>query len=1234
MQRGKRPVKSARSAGSLNVEPDFHQELINDNRALISCFLVTDNFHVLSGSHNGQHSYVSSSLLTDTEYPDPYLEVAFQCAYHEQLPPPDTMDDEHDETHDRRQDDKGYRSLHRACVKFTSTDFAELRIVRLEARTNENIQLQELSFSDAIAQGNRAIAPKKLVDEFAFFKEPLNQGELFVLRIELEKDLDIKTSGMHTPKFFGEQNDRWLELCQHHLTSRSFNLVINAPPGTLQAKVSEMTNSWERMLKSPGPFYQFYGNHPEKPFVKSGSSTDNVPRQFRPTNFQAPAQTAFMHKHEYNALLAYGYIDEHEHSQEPYRKLAAHPVELKFVEIPNSKGREFMALVLETDIGSARLQPGDPFKINMITDDVAEDATTNAAENASGDPQSAAAESTSAAAENASGDPQSAAAESASTAAENTSGDPQSAIDEEREMEEWIEFLSNLPDDREEKAREIRDYRERKNLIRKVKAPAPAPAPADINLWIGKVGKDDSWIPDGYRNLYTIRPYHHDTNTWNHEFKVRALPWTTVADPDFKGKLQRHPGQLGLLVFDLSEKQKKQVLAANHEMFMKAGQMEELWKLLLMNRISELKRVDFYGTITEKMPDFSILKENMNNGQKAAFEGLRSMPAFATALHGPPGTGKTHWAAKVISPLVQEPNQETNERHQIYAIAATNEEADKLAGEIDFVLGKRVRRRDDQPVTVVRLLPWHVEHHLARKDLEKARQDRLPEEKSDVYDLIYALINPSDPTGMSKDEQQAEKTLLRYRNSTICSAQGDPRVKEPKLHLAQHMLRELDADSTRSVQVWSTLAVQLKQYEQHAAEFNEEQVQSMNEHIRNLRDAVLQRADVIVSTPFTAGQGFLRQLIKPSHIIVDESSQIPEPCLWPLLAFYTSGHNPKFQAMILMGDHYQLPPTVIASKENCHFGAQLGTSFFYRLIANDVALPALYQQQRMHIDIADAPKEIFYKSRLQTSYMTNHNTDDGARIMRSFNKSSLKIEKNMVLIDTPEGVQQQNSISSSFNEPNVQATMALVERILRHFQTNEVSHYILDAGSICILTFYSAQERLHRIAMAELDKKSPDLGANRVKIATVDKFQGQESPIVILDMVVVDSIGFLNVPGRMNSALTRAQNALYVISSYDETHKTLKDKPKRHTFMYALFNRWHEVQVLRKPSFIRAHLQTWAKNNKDSTLDAIAEEGLSDDGKTQWNQDTDDGKAQWNQDTASTYEDASSSSPSPENVDW
>jgi len=88
----------------------------------------------------------------------------------------------------------------------------------------------------------------------------------------------------------------------------------------------------------------------------------------------------------------------------------------------------------------------------------------------------------------------------------------------------------------------------------------------------------------------------------------------------------------------------------------------------------------------------------------------------------------------------------------------------------------------------------------------------------------------------------------------------------------------------------------------------------------------------------------------------------------------------------------------------------------------------------------------------------------------------------------------------------------LVEAIIK--QQSEVS-------DIVVISPYSAQVKLLK---ESLDQK--------VKVSTIDSFQGQYSDVIILSFVCwneAGDLGFLNDYRRMNVALTRAKSHLFVV---------------------------------------------------------------------------------------------------------
>lgn len=70
----------------------------------------------------------------------------------------------------------------------------------------------------------------------------------------------------------------------------------------------------------------------------------------------------------------------------------------------------------------------------------------------------------------------------------------------------------------------------------------------------------------------------------------------------------------------------------------------------------------------------------------------------------------------------------------------------------------------------------------------------------------------------------------------------------------------------------------------------------------------------------------------------------------------------------------------------------------------------------------------------------------------------------------------------------------------------------------------------------------------RVKVNTVDAFQGQEEDIIIVSCVRASKnsnkkLGFVTIPQRLNVALTRAKESLFVCGHFDtlRTDETWRD---------------------------------------------------------------------------------------------
>jgi hypothetical protein len=89
---------------------------------------------------------------------------------------------------------------------------------------------------------------------------------------------------------------------------------------------------------------------------------------------------------------------------------------------------------------------------------------------------------------------------------------------------------------------------------------------------------------------------------------------------------------------------------------------------------------------------------------------------------------------------------------------------------------------------------------------------------------------------------------------------------------------------------------------------------------------------------------------------------------------------------------------------------------------------------------------------------------------------------------------------------------------------------VCDARRVRVLTFYAAQVQAISTMLART-KGSCGSGRGHVAVHTVDGSQGAEADVIVLSFVRSNTrsrIGFVAEPRRLNVALTRAKQALYV----------------------------------------------------------------------------------------------------------
>jgi predicted DNA helicase len=272
--------------------------------------------------------------------------------------------------------------------------------------------------------------------------------------------------------------------------------------------------------------------------------------------------------------------------------------------------------------------------------------------------------------------------------------------------------------------------------------------------------------------------------------------------------------------------------------------------------------------------------------------------------------------------------------------------------------------------------------------------------------------------------------------------------------------------------------------EQKALLFKE--VKTIRSDIKKLQayneEKLYAEADVIAGTPIGLYDASLRKFTFRT-LVMDEAGQCIEPLAWCVF--------PLAEKVVLAGDHWQLPPTVLSFE-----AAKKGLQKSILEVATESPFPVflLNIQYRMREAIAGFSSEYFYNSLLQTAI---HLFNTGTHI---------------TFIDTA---------GSGFNETAGKDGSSLQNEGELNIARQLIESEQLETEKTAFISPYSGQ--------VTAAKEMLPAG---MRISTIDSFQGQEKEIIIVSLVRSNEdgdIGFLKDYRRMNVAMTRAKEQLFVI---------------------------------------------------------------------------------------------------------
>ena len=271
---------------------------------------------------------------------------------------------------------------------------------------------------------------------------------------------------------------------------------------------------------------------------------------------------------------------------------------------------------------------------------------------------------------------------------------------------------------------------------------------------------------------------------------------------------------------------------------------------------------------------------------------------------------------------------------------------------------------------------------------------------------------------------------------------------------------------------------------------------------RQMRDDILDRAQVLCCTCIGVGHQLLDGR-RFSRVLLDEATQATEPAsLVPLVR--------GARQIVLVGDHRQLPPTVISRRAE---NGGLRRSLFERLVAMGIEPMLLDTQYRMHPAISDFPNRTFYEGRLVDGITAAERPNPAGLLWNDWEVPMAFLPVNGDELLSPDGASKENPAEAGW-----------VAKILE----NLLQAGDLEEADIGIITPYAGQVRAIRDALPERN--------DSVEVHTVDGYQGREKEVIIFSCVRSNSdgiVGFLSDARRLNVALTRAKRGLIVIGDPD-----------------------------------------------------------------------------------------------------
>lgn len=304
----------------------------------------------------------------------------------------------------------------------------------------------------------------------------------------------------------------------------------------------------------------------------------------------------------------------------------------------------------------------------------------------------------------------------------------------------------------------------------------------------------------------------------------------------------------------------------------------------------------------------------------------------------------------------------------------------------------------------------------------------------------------------------------------------------------------------------------------------------------------------IIGCTTTAAAMYTDEIRKasPGIVLVEEAGEILESHILTALTSTT-------KQLILIGDHKQLRPKVnnYALTVEKGDGYDLNVSLFERLVLSGVPHTTLSKQHRMRPEISSLVRALTYPD-LEDAEKTQGRPD-----LRGFQSNVVFVSHSRPELNAVKIADRRDGDAKSSKENLYEAEMVL--KCVRYlgqqgYGSEDIVVLTPYLGQLYLLVNTLAKENdpilndldSHELIQAGLiTPASAKISKRKLRISTIDNYQGEESDIVIACLTRSNNagdIGFMSSPQRVNVLLSRARNGLIMIGNADTFMNSRKGK--------------------------------------------------------------------------------------------